>query len=196
MTYLFLDTSSSTLILSLIKNGEEIDKIILEKTMEHSVYAVEKLDEILKNNNMKPNDIDRIFVTIGPGSFTGIRIGVTIAKTYAYCLNKEITPISSLKMKILEYSGYDYYVSTIKDKRDFVFVGIYDKNYNTTFEGLITEEQLKNRLSELNKYKLIEALSDDENRKDLDVLSVINYYKNEKSINPHEVNPIYLKEVI
>lgn len=196
MTYLFLDTSSSTLLLSLIKDDKEIDKIILESTKEHSIYAVSKIEEILSNNGLKPNDINKIFVTIGPGSFTGIRIGVTIAKTYAYCLNIDITPVSSLKMKILEYNNYDNYVSVIKDKRDLVYVGIYDKNYDTTFEGLITVEQLNSRLSKLNNYKLIEAENDDLNRKDLDVISVVNYYKNIDSVNPHEVNPIYLKEVI
>ena len=196
MTYLFLDTSSSTLLLSLIKDDKEIDKIVLESTKEHSIYAVSKLEEILSNNGLKPNDINKIFVTIGPGSFTGIRIGVTIAKTYAYCLNIDITPVSSLKMKILEYNNYDNYVSVIKDKRDLVYVGIYDKNYNTKFEGLITLEQLENRLNELSNYILVESENDDINRKDLNIMSVINYYKNVASVNPHEVNPIYLKEVI
>lgn len=196
MTYLFLDTSSNTLILSLIKEDKVIDKIIMESLKEHSIYAVEKLDEILKNNNLTPNDIDKIFVVNGPGSFTGVRIGVTIAKTYAYCLKKEIVPISSLKMKILEYKDYDNYVSVMKDKRDLVYCGLYDREYKTVFEELITTEQLKNRLEKLNNYKLIECENDDENRKNLNIVEVINYYKNKKSVNPHEVNPVYLKEVI
>lgn len=196
MTYLFLDTSSSTLILSLLKDDKEIDKIILENSKEHSIYAVSKLSEILNRNKLEPKDIDRIFVTVGPGSFTGIRIGVTIAKTYAYCLNKKITPISSLKMKILEYSGYDNYVSIIKDKRDLVYLGIYDKDYNTVFEGLISNSILQEKLNDLSNYKLVESENDDVDRKNLNVLKVIEYYKNQKDINPHEVNPIYLKEVI
>lgn len=196
MTYLFLDTSSNTLLLSLNKDDEQIDKIILENSQEHSIYAVEKLDEILKNNNLKPDDIDQIFVSVGPGSFTGIRIGVTIAKTYAYCLGKLIVPVSSLKMKILEYSGYDYYVSVIKDKRNLLYFGLYDKNYKTINEELITEEQFKNRIQKLENYKLVESENNDDNRKNLDIKSVINYYKNESPVNPHKVNPLYLKEVI
>ena len=196
MTYLFLDTSSNTLLLSIYKDNKMIDKIILENSQEHSIYAVEKLSEILSNNNLTPKDVDEIFVSVGPGSFTGIRIGVTIAKTYAYCLGKMIVPISSLKMKILEYSGYDYYVSVIKDKRDLVYFGLYDKDYKTITEELITIEQFNNRISELDNYKLIESENDDANRKDLDISSVINYYKNQTPVNPHKVNPIYLKEVI
>ena len=196
MTYLFLDTSSNTLLISLNKDDEQIDKIILEDSREHSIYAVEKLDEILKNNSLTPNDIDEIFVVVGPGSFTGIRIGVTIAKTYAYCLNKLIVPVSALKMKILEYRDYDYYVSVIKDKRDLLYFGLYDKNYNTLQEELITYEQFKERVSKLENYKLVEADNDDTDRKNLDITSIIKYYKNQSPVNPHKVNPIYLKEVI
>ena len=57
MTYLFLDTSSSTLLLSLIKDDKEIDKIVLESTKEHSIYAVSKIEEILSNKGLKPDNI-------------------------------------------------------------------------------------------------------------------------------------------
>lgn len=196
MTYLFLDTSSNTLLISLLKDNEIIDKIIIEDSREHSIYALEKISEILKNNNLNPNDIDEIFVTIGPGSFTGIRIGVSIAKTYAYCLGKMIVPVSSLKMKILEYSGYDYYVSVIEDKRDLVYFGLYDKDYKTLNEELITKEQLNNRLKGLENYKLVSTTNEDIDRKNLNMQAVIKYYKNEIPVNPHKVNPMYLKEVI
>jgi len=197
MTCLFFDTSSSTLMLSIVKDNEIIDTLTLESAREHSVYAVEKLKEIIEKNNLTPNDIDKIFVVNGPGSFTGIRIAITIAKTYAYALNKEIVPVSSLKMKILGLSGYDNYVSIMKDKRKMSFVGIYDKDYNTTFEGLISEEEIEEKISKLSgNNKIVRYESDDSNRKDLDVLSIVSYYEKEPTINPHNVNPNYLKEVI
>ena len=197
MTCLFFDTSSSTLMLSIVKDNEIVDTLTLESAREHSVYAVEKLKEIIEKNNLTPNDIDKIFVVNGPGSFTGIRIAITIAKTYAYALNKEIVPVSSLKMKILGFSDYDNYVSIMKDKKEMSFIGIYDNDYNTIFEGLISEGEIEERISELKgNNKIIRYESDDVDRKDLDILSIVKYYNNVPTINPHNVNPNYLKEVI
>ena len=197
MTSLFFDTSTSTLVLSIVKDNKLIDKLTLESAREHSIYAVEKLKEILENNNLTPNDIDKIFVVNGPGSFTGIRIAITIAKTYAYTLNKQITPVSSLKMKILEFNGYDNYISIMKDKRDKSFIGIYNNNYDTIFEGLISDVEIEERISNLSgNNKIIRYDSEDVDRKDLDVLSIVNYYDKIPTVNPHNVNPNYLKEVI
>lgn len=197
MTALFLDTSSNTLIISIIKNEQILAQFVLESAREHSIYAVEKLKEVMEKNNLIPNDIEKIFVVNGPGSFTGIRIGVTIAKTYAYALNKEIVPVSSLKMAILEFTAFDYYVSIIPDKRNYSYLGIYNREYNTIFEGLVDEETLNNKINELTgKIKTIKRELDSESNKNLDILSIIKYYNNEDSVNPHSVNPNYLKEVI
>ena len=197
MTALFLDTSSNTLVISIVKDNKLLDKFVLESAREHSIYAVEKLKEVIENNNLTPNDIDKIFVVNGPGSFTGIRIGVTIAKTYAYALNKEIVPVSSLKMAVLEFTGFDSYVSIIPDKRNYSYLGIYDKEYNTVYEGLTEESVLNEKIESLiGNVKIIKRELDDNSNKDIDVLSIINYYNNKKSVNAHSINPNYLKEVI
>ena len=197
MTSLFFDTSSNTLVLSIVKDNKLIDTLTLESAREHSVYAVEKLKEIIEKNDLTPNDIDKIFVVNGPGSFTGIRIAITIAKTYAYTLNKDITPVSSLKMKILGYSGYDNYVSIMKDKRDMSFIGIYNKDYDTVYEGLLSDNEIEERISNLTgNNKIVRFESDDSDRKDLDIFSIVNYSDKMPTVNPHNVNPNYLKEVI
>lgn len=197
MTSLFFDTSSNTLILALIKDNKILDMITLDVPRAHSEYAVDKLKNIMEENSLQPTDIDKIFVVNGPGSFTGIRIGVTIAKTYAYALKKDIVPISSLKMKILEYSNYDNYISIIKDKKDLYYLGIYDKNYNTICEELIKEEDMNKKIEMLNgNNKIVKTDLEDENRKNMDILSIVNYYNKMDTSNPHSVNPNYLKEVI
>ena len=97
MRYLYLDTSSSFLYAGIIKDNKLIDSICEEMASDLSKIALLKISNMFTNNNLKPNDIDKILVVNGPGSFTGIRVGITIAKTYAWGLKKDITTVTSLE---------------------------------------------------------------------------------------------------
>ena len=129
MISLFLDTSTKKLVVILIKDNEILSKKELESINDHASHLVPFIDEILKENNMTTKDINKVFVVNGPGSFTGTRIGVTVGKTLAYTNDILVVPVSSLKQYIFSSNGYDYYVSTIKDKNN-LYYGIYDSDYN------------------------------------------------------------------
>ena len=116
MISLFLDTSSKKLVVILVKDKEIIGKKELESINDHSSYLVPFIKELLDLNNIKTNDINKIFVVNGPGSFTGTRIGVTVGKVLAFSNNIPVIPVSSLKQYIFSLENYDYYVSIIKDK--------------------------------------------------------------------------------
>ena len=85
--------------------------------------------------SMTVNDINNIMVCNGPGSFTGVRIGVSIAKTYGYLIKKDITPVSSLKELAVScnYTS-DYYLSLISANNGNYYVGLYDSNYNDVID--------------------------------------------------------------
>ena len=93
---LYIDTSSNFLYTGIV----EKDKIICEIKKEYghtlSEYALPEIVSMFEKNNIEPNQITKIVVVDGPGSFTGIRIGITIAKVYAWSLNIPITTITSL----------------------------------------------------------------------------------------------------
>ena len=116
MISLFLDTSSKRLSVFLVKDGNILYEKNLETINDHAKYVVPFIEEALKNNKLDTKDINKIFVVNGPGSFTGTRIGVTIAKTLAYSNNINVIPVSSLKQYIFLDDKYDYYVSMIIDK--------------------------------------------------------------------------------
>ena len=80
MITLFIDTSTSDVSIAIIKDEKIISKIVKNIPNEHSVYAVKFVNDVLETIGMKPNEIDNIMVVNGPGSFTGIRSGLTIAK--------------------------------------------------------------------------------------------------------------------
>lgn len=199
MISLFFDTSSKKLAIYLVKDNDILYKNEIETINDHSKYLVPFIDEALKNNNLKPEDVNKVFVVNGPGSFTGTRIGVTVGKVFAYSTNISTIPISSLKQYIFSESNKDYYVSIIKDKANRVYYGIYDKDYN----DIVTDKY--NYLDEFNKdiSKLegnIVYICDEEIeginvvKPKLDIIKLINYYK-DNEINPHLLKPNYIKKI-
>lgn len=199
MKYLFIDTSTHDLTIAIATVNEIISITSSSNTNEHSKYALTELEKVFAEAQLKPEDIDKIMVVNGPGSFTGVRIGVTIGKTYAWTLNKDIIPISSLKAMALGYSGYDYYVSILDARRNNVYTAIYDRNYNEVLkEQHMSLSNLKIEMSKLNgKIIVVGDINIDNisNPIKIDVLNIINKYKDEDSVNPHAFNPEYLKRV-
>lgn len=189
MMYLLIDTSLKYPTVSIIEDDKVLYLFHEEINSDMSSKIMPIIDEGFKSINKKIEDIDKIFVVNGPGSFTGIRIGVTIAKTIAWALKKEIVTISSLEFMATTDVGTKYIVPTIDARRGNVFSGIYDKDLNIIKEDkLINLENLKKSID--SNYSIV---SYESNNVKVDVLKIINKHKNDRSLNPHSVNPNYLK---
>ena len=185
MISLFIDTSLSDVSIALVKDNIILSNIKNTSPKEHSIYTTKFIEDILKENNLVPNDINEIIVVNGPGSFTGIRIGVTIAKMYAYLLKKDIKEITSLKIRVLGFKG-KYFLSTIDAKHDNYYIGLYDKDYNTILEEFNNVDRIYELKEKYNPVIVTE-------RDDYNIEEIIKYAKHLPSINPHSVNPVYLK---
>ncbi len=197
MITLFIDTSLSDVSIALIKNNRILSSIIENTPNEHSIYTTYYIEKILKENNVLPKDIDLIMVVNGPGSFTGIRIGVTIAKVFAYLENIKIICISSLKSMALSYKG-SYILSLIDAHHNNYYMGLYDKEYNEVIkEGFYKKEDLIKVINKYNPNIVSKDNIDIDNKTvnniELNILNIYNYYKDKERINPHLVNPNYLK---
>lgn len=185
MISLFIDTSLEDVFIALVKDGKELSQIHEYIPGKHSIYVTKYISDILKNNNLSPDNVDEIIVVNGPGSFTGIRIGVTIAKMFAYIKKIRIVTITSLKARVLGHTG-NYLLTTIDAKHNNYYVGVYDKEYNTIeekFTSFKEVEELKEKYSPV----VIDQTTP------YQVEQIVSYTKKLKSENPHGVNPIYLK---
>lgn len=199
MINLFIDTCTKYLILALYKDNDVIEYLQIEADNNLSVLLLPKIDELLKKANLKINDVDRIYVVNGPGSFTGIRIGVTTAKTIAYGLKKEICTVSELEVLASVDTEKKYIVPLIDARRNFVYTGIYKNNLELVLENkYVNFDEFYNNI--LNNYDINDILfvsNDNFNIKteipNINVWKVIEKHKNDVSINPHSVNPVYLK---
>lgn len=197
MISLFIDTSTSTLSIGLIKDDILIDSKVLSSS-EHSKYTLSVMEELFNKNNIDPMEVKKIMVTNGPGSFTGVRIGVTIAKTYAWACKINVIPISTLKSYAISNIGYDYYVPIIDARRGYVYAGIYDKKYNSLLEdSYISMDKLIDKLKELNNVAIIgncNILNYPTLDSTLDIKRIYDYYKSDEGISPHALLPNYLKK--
>lgn len=100
MITLAFDTCLDKMYAVLKKDGEILASRVVENhdNKYHSAYLISTLQEIMSENGIKPQDVDLIATNIGPGSFTGIRACVTVARVMAQQLNCKAVGISSLEI--------------------------------------------------------------------------------------------------
>lgn len=198
MRVLYIDTSSSYLYTGIVEDGILLSEIKKEFGHSLSEEALPEIVSMFQNNNIKPEEIDKIIVVNGPGSFTGIRIGITIAKVYAWSLNIPITTITSLEAMMLSSEANLPRVPMIDARRKYVFSAIYDKDNRQILKPQhIKIEDLKQELQQLPNYMIItnDKIEDFNNTEKYNpnIIKIVEYFKNKEELNPHAVNPDYLK---
>jgi len=126
MKILAIDTSNQALGVALYNDGVVVSEYIKNIKKNHSVQAMPAIEMVLNEADMKIADMDRIVVAQGPGSYTGVRIGVTIAKTLAWTLKKELVGVSSLAVLAGVGRYFNGFISPIFDaRRGQVYTGLY-----------------------------------------------------------------------
>lgn len=127
MKILGIDTATSVASVALMDDDKLIGLMTINDKKTHSQKLMVLVETLLSQTEHTFDDIDCIAVASGPGSFTGLRIGVTTAKALAHGAQKAVVEISSLES--LAYNIQSDHVCALMDaRRDSVFAGIYGKN--------------------------------------------------------------------
>ena len=113
MISLCMDSAYKQLVLGLYKDKELLAGISLEAFKKQSETIFVELNRLLKETNLDYKDIDRVIITNGPGSYTGIRIAMTIAKVLCSQMHKELYTISTMQL----YAGIEKQANVILDAR-------------------------------------------------------------------------------
>lgn len=198
MRTLYIDTSSSFLYTGIINDNKIEAEIKEEYGHKLSEMALPEIVSMFEKNKLQAKDVDKIIVVDGPGSFTGIRIGITIAKVYAWSLKTPITTITSLEAMAISSNADTYKVPMLDARRKYVFAAIYDKDNNVVLAPTYLKlEELDEKLKELDNFTVItnDKINEYENKEAYspDLLKIVNTFKDKENINPHAVNPHYLK---
>jgi tRNA threonylcarbamoyladenosine biosynthesis protein TsaB len=127
MNILAIDTSTNVLGVGIASNEKIIGEYITNIKRNHSTRVLPAIDFLLKDCGMDIKEINKIIVANGPGSYTGLRIGLTIGKTLAWTLNIPIVGVSSLKLMAASARYFDGYISPVMDaRRGNIFTGLYE----------------------------------------------------------------------
>ncbi|MCH4010263.1 tRNA (adenosine(37)-N6)-threonylcarbamoyltransferase complex dimerization subunit type 1 TsaB [Companilactobacillus sp.] len=142
MKILAFDTSNKPLTVAVVEDGKILARADSTEEKTHSVSLLPDIKDSLQKAGLSIDDIDRIAVAQGPGSYTGVRIAVTVAKTLAFTLDKPLVGISSLRL--LAANGDDgKLVVPVEDARnDNAFAGAYLKKSGEVVD-VIKDQHIK-----------------------------------------------------
>ena len=118
MKTIAFDTSNQPLSVALFEDDNLIDQRETNVRRNHSTQLLPFIDELVKQANWTPQDLDNVIVSQGPGSYTGLRIAVTTAKTLAFTLNISLTGISSLALLAANVTDTNAIIVPIMDARN------------------------------------------------------------------------------
>ena len=140
MKTLILDSTNIDLNVGLAIDNKLVSYVSYPCWQQQSEKMIPEIDQILKNNHINPKEINEIIVTKGPGSYTGIRIALTIAKVYAYSLKIPCYAISSLEALVkLNVPS----ICLINARSNRSYIGVYNSSSNINDTIYTNEEVLK-----------------------------------------------------
>jgi tRNA threonylcarbamoyladenosine biosynthesis protein TsaB len=143
MIVLSIDSASKVATAALLDENNLIAEYTINNKMEHSTLIMDMVDKLLSDSNLSIDDIDGFIVSKGPGSFTGLRIGMATVKGLSFGANKPYVSISSLDALAYSLVSFDGIICPVMDAlRDSVYTCLYKGN-NGKLEKLIDYSALE-----------------------------------------------------
>ena len=216
MKILSIETSGNICAVALNEDDNLIREEIIEDGNTHSVKLMPLVDKLLKETNTSVKDIDLFACDLGPGSFTGIRIGVSTIKAFLDITDKKAVGITSLETLAYNLNTEEIICSLIDAKNENVYYGFFKKENDVyinidelgfdNIENVIEIAKNKNKKiifigNGSNVYKdMIESKMKeaeiilDKNKLNARNIALAAYYKQTEAVNSNNLNPIYLRK--
>ncbi|MDU3176470.1 tRNA (adenosine(37)-N6)-threonylcarbamoyltransferase complex dimerization subunit type 1 TsaB [Anaerococcus sp.] len=152
MNILAIDTSTMISTVTIANDNEILGDFNVNQQKTHSESLVPMIETLLNLLGMEIKDIDEFVIAEGPGSFTGLRIGMTIAKTLAQVNDKKLIPISTLLALANNSSSDKLKVPMLDARGNRVYGAVYDKEFNEIIkEDLYTIEDFSKLVNDLDE---------------------------------------------
>ena len=149
--YLLLDSSNTSLTVGLCTDSELIDYTSYEAWQTQSEHMIPEINNLLEKHNVDKNDFIGVMVSIGPGSYTGVRIAITIAKVMAVALNVPVYPVSALQILKKDKKPS---ICLINARSNRSYIGVYQDEKCLLQDCIMTNEEVKQYIIERPNYSL------------------------------------------
>ena len=160
MKTIIMDSANKYLVVALYEDEKCLASLQEEGNRKQSEYAIVYLQKLLQENQLKISDFDEMVITIGPGSYTGVRVALTIAKTLNATMNLKIKTISSLKamagmkkaISILDARSKKLFLAP-KETHDIV--ALYNEGKVIVEDCLINVDEFENYRKQYPDYEIV-----------------------------------------
>lgn len=194
MATLLLDSSNTSLSVGIESKGELLGFISYEAWQAQSEHMIPEIDRLLKKYSLTRKDISGVVTSIGPGSYTGVRISLTIAKVIALCLDVPIYPVSSLR--VLKDNDKPS-ICLINARSGRSYFGVYEKDKIIVSDTIKTNDEVLSYIKEHPSYSICGNVSylGYENLDTNICLQMVTLLKSlSKCDNALALKPVYLKD--
>lgn len=157
MKILAIDTSTTHSSCAVMEDNNIVGDFSINQSMSHNEILLVMVDEMLKKLNIDIEDIDLFVAVTGPGSFTGIRIGVTVVKALAMALNKPIVAVNTLEALSFGVFSDKKKIPLIDARGERVYYGVYEglENKNIVAPALLTIDELMDEFSDKGEFVFV-----------------------------------------
>lgn len=199
MNVLVFDTSTDIMYATLGKGDAAPDsrQVSTTENSYNSAFLVSTIGEVLRQNGLTPKDLQAIGVNIGPGSFTGLRASVTVARVMAQQLDIPVVGIPSMQIYSMINATDKQTLCIMDAKRSMAYVGIYGKEGETVHAPSLMEYEKASAMEREGDYFVI---SDSVKGSGVDfgihLLTLTKKYlltRPEGNFNWHELKPLYIQ---
>lgn len=144
MNILAIDTSGVTASVAILQDETVLGEIFLNLGRNHSEILLPSIDQLLRTAGLELRAIDVFACTVGPGSFTGIRIGVSTVKGLALAVDRPVVALSALEVLAVSATGLQRKICPMIDaRREQVYAGLYADNGSYSLTNVIPERLVK-----------------------------------------------------
>ena len=193
MYTVLLDSSNTNLSVGLARDNLLLENVSYEAWQQQSEYMIPELNKLLEKYQVQNEEISAVMVAKGPGSYTGVRIAITIAKTMAVALGCKLYAVSSLRV---QKDGKNPSICLINARSGRSYIGVYEDKSVLLEDQIMKNDEVLKYIADHPTYSVCGDVKylGLEVKETNNVLEMLSLKEVLDEVNPLSLKPVYMKD--